>query len=88
MDLDSSPQESPPKPGKKKRLVAYKWKSDKSCAVCGVASRHRCSKCKLTYYCSKRHQNFDWAMHKNRCEVSCALAADAGYRQGEELLQR
>mmetsp|Transcript_3456 Transcript_3456/g.4869 ORF Transcript_3456/g.4869 Transcript_3456/m.4869 type:complete len:461 (+) Transcript_3456:271-1653(+) len=72
--------------GKRTRLIAYKWKCDRSCTVCGVKSKFRCSKCKCAFYCSKRHQQFDWAMHKKRCEIACSLVPDAGYLAGEAML--
>uniref|UniRef100_A0A8D8TYF1 hypoxia-inducible factor-proline dioxygenase n=2 Tax=Cacopsylla melanoneura TaxID=428564 RepID=A0A8D8TYF1_9HEMI len=44
-----------------------------SCQLCGFkGTLLRCSKCKVTYYCSKEHQTLDWKTHKVNCKVlSC-----------------
>ncbi|CAG9785075.1 unnamed protein product [Diatraea saccharalis] len=43
-----------------------KW--PKLCDICGCRAPSHCSKCKKTYYCSKKHQIFDWHKgHKENC---------------------
>ncbi len=37
------------------------------CAVCGVASKSNCSRCKQAYYCGREHQVADWKTHKLVC---------------------
>lgn len=37
------------------------------CAVCGCHAPHKCSKCKITSYCSKFHQKMHWKEHKGVC---------------------
>lgn len=43
-----------------------RWK----CGVlgCTVASRLRCSRCKVQHYCSPEHQKADWGAHKRVCK--------------------
>lgn len=40
--------------------------------VCAVCDRNdnllRCARCKLVYYCSKKHQKKDWRTHKQTCK--------------------
>lgn len=38
--------------------------SSQACAVCQQEATHRCSRCKLTWYCSTEHQKQDWKRHK------------------------
>ncbi|XP_063379177.1 programmed cell death protein 2 [Cydia fagiglandana] len=43
-----------------------KW--PKLCELCGVRAPSHCSKCKKTYYCSRKHQVIDWQNgHKQLC---------------------
>lgn len=37
------------------------------CKVCGKEAPYRCTRCKLTRYCSKECQKKDWAEHKKDC---------------------
>ena len=41
-----------------------------SCEIqgCEEKANLRCSRCKLVYYCSKKHQKKDWNIHKNKCK--------------------
>ena len=34
------------------------------CALCGAPATKRCSRCKITWYCSVEHQKQDWKRHK------------------------
>ncbi|XP_035740607.1 programmed cell death protein 2-like isoform X3 [Vespa mandarinia] len=51
------------------------WKTDitidawcKTCCVCGIAAPNHCSKCKITNYCCRNHQVYDWKQyHKHNC---------------------
>ncbi|TDL14592.1 hypothetical protein BD410DRAFT_797085 [Rickenella mellea] len=45
------------------------------CAVCETMSTQRCSRCALSYYCSKEHQKQDWQNHKRVCHVSMSTQA-------------
>ena len=38
------------------------------CAVCGKEAEYRCSRCKLTRYCSAACQRGHWKTHKKECE--------------------
>lgn len=41
-----------------------------TCQLCGVKENLlRCSKCKVTFYCSKQHQTLDWKAHKINCNI-------------------
>ncbi len=40
------------------------------CALCGCSATNSCSKCKVTYYCSKLHQKLNWKDHKLDCDAS------------------
>ena len=41
----------------------------KPCKVCGQGGQTlRCARCKIVYYCSKKHQQEDWANHKKFCK--------------------
>lgn len=52
-----------------KNICATKY--CKLCTVCGCRSTSRCSKCRVNYYCSKKHQVLDWkAGHKDICQES------------------
>ncbi|XP_059059548.1 programmed cell death protein 2 [Achroia grisella] len=40
----------------------------KLCNICGIKAPSHCSKCKKTYYCSRKHQILDWQKgHKEIC---------------------
>jgi hypothetical protein len=40
----------------------------KECGVCGAHENlKRCGKCKIKYYCSRKHQEEDWPKHKLEC---------------------
>lgn len=40
-----------------------------ACEVCGISDRLlRCSRCKLSFYCSQEHQKLDWKRHKAECK--------------------
>ncbi|KAF5292818.1 hypothetical protein FQA39_LY13863 [Lamprigera yunnana] len=42
-----------------------------ACTVCGAKENLlRCSRCKVTFYCSKLHQKSDWRKHKITCQKS------------------
>ncbi|KPI97892.1 Programmed cell death protein 2 [Papilio xuthus] len=48
------------------RFSMEKW--PKLCNVCGVRGPSHCSKCKKSYYCSRKHQILDWQKgHKENC---------------------
>ena len=52
-----------------------KFKSRKKCRRCGVPETKQlpllmCSTCKKVFYCDKKCQRQDWAIHKHRC---CSL---------------
>jgi len=38
-----------------------------TCAVCGVNAQLRCAKCHVVHYCSREHQQANWATHKLSC---------------------
>lgn len=39
------------------------------CEVCGSGENLlRCSRCKITHYCSRAHQKQDWKKHKTACQ--------------------
>lgn len=42
-------------------------KHHKSCNYCYLESEYKCKRCRRTYYCSKEHQQQDWASHKTYC---------------------
>ena len=44
------------------------------CAVCNEPATKRCSRCKVTWYCSVEHQKQDWKRHK---KVTCNDAVQA-----------
>lgn len=73
---------------KRTRLVAFRWRPDRGCTVCGLKSKLRCSQCKCAFYCSKKHQTFDWAMHRVRCCYASTLVKDSGFLSGEAALIR
>ena len=37
------------------------------CTVCSVKCEKSCSRCKTTYYCSKKCQKKDWKKHRSEC---------------------
>ena len=37
------------------------------CIVCNNPSTSRCSKCKMRYFCGRKHQSLDWKRHKLEC---------------------
>ncbi|XP_028162472.1 programmed cell death protein 2 isoform X1 [Ostrinia furnacalis] len=44
-------------------------KYPKLCDVCGAKGPSHCSKCKKSYYCSRKHQVLDWQKgHKGTCQ--------------------
>jgi MYND finger protein len=43
--------------------------------VCGNPGLKRCSKCKMTYYCSRQCQVEDWKDHKDDCEANISLVS-------------
>eukprot|EP01025_Chloroclados_australasicus_P068363 TRINITY_DN9491_c0_g1_i4.p1 TRINITY_DN9491_c0_g1~~TRINITY_DN9491_c0_g1_i4.p1 ORF type:complete len:643 (-),score=33.87 TRINITY_DN9491_c0_g1_i4:367-2235(-) len=44
-------------------------KAPGTCSHCGkIAPQLRCSRCKLTKYCSQRCQKADWSQHKHKCQ--------------------
>lgn len=44
--------------------------SSTGCAVCKRSDKLlRCSRCKVTVYCTKEHQRIDWKRHKQFCAV-------------------
>ena len=38
-----------------------------ACALCGNPAAQKCNRCKVTYYCSREHQQQDWKTHKVMC---------------------
>lgn len=59
----------PPPPTQPKKLQG-------PCAVCGVPSELRCSRCKCEFYCNKSHQQQAWfAGHNKACGAGARLAA-------------
>ena len=46
------------------------------CAHCGAPADKRCSKCKITHYCSTEHQRDSWKLHKKTCGQPLPTAAD------------
>ena len=42
------------------------------CAVCGLLGSSKCGRCHQAAYCSRLHQQLDWARHKPRC-CTCLL---------------
>ncbi|KAG6451816.1 hypothetical protein O3G_MSEX007355 [Manduca sexta] len=48
------------------KFAMDKW--TKLCEICGIKAPSHCSKCKQTYYCSRKHQILDWQKgHKENC---------------------
>lgn len=44
-------------------------KYPKLCNICGSKAPSHCSKCKKSYYCSRKHQILDWQKgHKEICQ--------------------
>lgn len=40
-----------------------------ACEICGISNKlFRCSRCKLSFYCSQEHQKLDWKRHKAECK--------------------
>jgi hypothetical protein len=39
----------------------------KLCEICKIASKHKCSQCLTTYYCSEKCQIDHWKAHKKSC---------------------
>ncbi|XP_012231809.1 programmed cell death protein 2 isoform X2 [Linepithema humile] len=42
----------------------------KTCRVCGILAHSRCAKCKVTNYCCRGHQTYDW---KNGHKYTCGI---------------
>ena len=42
-------------------------KQRRRCHFCGIPSRHKCSRCRLTYYCTTTCSAADWESHKFSC---------------------
>jgi len=62
-----------------------------SCAVCGLPSTSRCSRCRGVRYCSRAHQALHWKAggHKDACAgdgKACGYTAPEGYLQLPPLL--
>ncbi|KAG8036002.1 hypothetical protein G9C98_004581 [Cotesia typhae] len=38
------------------------------CGVCQSEAKHRCTGCKIKFYCSAAHQRDDWPVHKQTCQ--------------------
>lgn len=56
-----------PSPEVESEFPMDKW--PKLCGVCGSKAPSHCSKCKKTYYCSRKHQILDWQKgHKEACK--------------------
>jgi len=64
---------------KKSNPVPVQAGCPKDCALCGKGSGGetklmRCSKCSVTYYCSREHQIAHWKVHKSECGAQSARA--------------
>ncbi|KAI8893902.1 hypothetical protein BC833DRAFT_624444 [Globomyces pollinis-pini] len=44
-----------------------------ACQVCTESANLTCSKCKVTYYCSKDHQTMHWKVHQKICKEGVSL---------------
>ncbi|KAL3288444.1 hypothetical protein HHI36_002889 [Cryptolaemus montrouzieri] len=49
-------------------LEKFDVKNTISCAKCGKDSIQRCSRCKRSWYCSRKCQVMHWTQHKENCE--------------------
>lgn len=47
----------------------------KQCAVCGLLGSSQCGRCQQASYCSRLHQQLDWARHKPRCHAEAGAPA-------------
>ena len=52
------------------------------CAICGVVSTLKCSKCLSIYYCSAEHQLQDWSTHKLECKL---MRSDANIQEASMM---
>lgn len=41
----------------------------RTCPVCQIESKLRCTRCKSVWYCSPQHQKDDWSIHKLVCKI-------------------
>jgi len=57
------------KPIRSAEALVYNKQMNKTCQHCGktVVKSLRCSKCKITVYCSKECQRVAWKQHKSEC---------------------
>ena len=39
--------------------------------MCNKKTNMRCGRCKMVFYCSKKHQSWDWKFHKPFCDLNC-----------------
>ena len=45
------------------------------CFRCGnLKGTKKCSRCKVTLYCSKDYQTADWPTHKERCKLRATVS--------------
>lgn len=60
--------------------VFDQFDDDPKCANCGDVAVHRCSKCKMEWYCSRECQLARWKDHKKMCQIVTKLKQeDAKY---------
>lgn len=50
------------------------------CSVCFTPSTLKCSRCKVSFYCSVDCQRKDWAVHKNTCDLVSSITKPQYYK--------
>lgn len=65
--------------------VFDQFDDDPKCAGCGEPAAHRCSKCKIEWYCSRECQLSRWKEHKKMCAIMCEIKKEESENQKEYM---
>lgn len=67
--------------------TSFKDSCANACAVCAKSDNLlRCSRCKVTVYCSKDHQKSDWKQHRSFCKAKSHVESNVTAAQRDSRL--